>query len=57
MLGISVSKFHELVPVIVNKDPCIDCTSRLEQTPSESRHQNSIRHTTLLWGQTDFFKR
>ena len=48
MLGITVSKFHELVPVVENKDPH-RLHARLEQTPSESRFQNSTRHTKLLW--------
>ena len=51
--GISVSKFHELVPVVENKDPH-RLHACLEQTPSESHLRNSIRHT-LLWGRTDFF--
>ena len=53
MLGISVSKFHELVPLVENKDSC-QLHARLEQTSSKSHLQNSTRHT-LLWGRTDFF--
>ena len=55
LLGIPVSKFHELVPVVENKDPH-RLHPRLEQTPSESHFKNSTRHT-LLWGQTEFFSR
>ena len=51
---ISVSKFHELVPVVENKDPN-RLHAHLEQTPSESHLQNSTRHTTLLWDRTNFF--
>ena len=54
MLGISVSKFHKLIPVVENKD-LHRLLARLEQTPSESHIQNSTRHTTLLWGWTNFF--
>ena len=53
MLGISVSKFHELVPVVENKDP-YRLHACLEQTPSEPDPQNSTR-CTLLWGRADFF--
>ena len=52
MLGISVSKIHEIVTVVENYDPQL-LRARLEQTPSESHLQNSTRHTTLLWGRTD----
>ena len=51
MLGISVSKFHELVPVVENKDSH-PLHTRLKQTPSESHLQNATRHTTLLLGRT-----
>ena len=54
MLGISISKFHELVPVVENKDPH-RLLARLEQTPSESHLQSCTKYTTLLWGKTDFF--
>ena len=54
-LGISISKFHELVPVVENKHPH-RLHARLEQTPSESHLQNSTKHTTILWGQTNFLK-
>ena len=53
MLDISISKFHELIPVVENEDPC-QLLALLEQTPSESHLQNSTRHSTLLWGWTDF---
>ena len=49
MLGISVTKFQELVPVVVNR-----LHTYLEQTPSESHLQNSTRHTTLRWSRTYF---
>ena len=51
MLGISVSKFHELV--LVDKD-LHRLHARLEQTFSES-HQNSTRQKTLLLGRTNIF--
>ena len=54
MLDISVSKFHELVPVVKNNDPH-RLHTRLEQTPSESHIQNSTTHTELLWDRNDFF--
>ena len=54
MLGISVSKFHKLVPVVKNKDPH-RLHDRLEHIPSESHLQNSTRYTTLLWDRTDIF--
>ena len=54
MLGISVLKFQELIPLVENKDPH-QLHAHLEQTPSESSLQNSTRHTTLLWGHTNFF--
>ena len=54
MLGISVSNFHELVPVVENKDPHT-LHARLEQTPSESHLQISTKHTILLWARTDVF--
>ena len=54
MLGISVSKFHEFVPVVENKDPH-RLYARLEQTPSESHLQNSKKHTAVLCGRTYFF--
>ena len=39
MLGVSVSKFHELVSVVENKDP-YGLHVRLEQTPTASKfHQ------------------
>ena len=44
MLDSSISKFHELVPVVESKDP-----HRLHA----AHLQNSTRNT-LLWGQTDF---
>ena len=53
MLGISVSKFHKLIPDVGNKDLHWQ-HARLE-TPNESHLQNSTRHTLLLWGQTKFF--
>ena len=53
MLGISVSKFHEFVPVVENKDPH-RLNAHLKQTPSESHLQNSTTYT-LLWGQPIFF--
>ena len=54
MLDISVSKFHELVPVVEYKDPH-HLHAHLEQTVSESHLQNSTRHTTFLWYQISFF--
>ena len=54
MLGVSVSKFHELVPVVENGDQHRIHT-RLEQTLSDSHLQNSTRHTTLFWGRTICF--
>ena len=42
-----------MVPVDGSKD-LHRLQACLEQTPSESHLQNSTRHTTLLWGQTDF---
>ena len=53
MLGISVSKFHELFPVVENEDPH-RLHARLGQTPSESHLKNSTRHT-LLWGRLIIF--
>ena len=53
MLGIFVSKFHEFIPVVENKDPH-RLHVRLEQTPSESHLQNSTRHTKLFWDWTIF---
>ena len=52
MMGISVSKFHEPVPVVENKDPQ-RLHGHLKQTLSESHFQISIRHTTLIWGRAD----
>ena len=52
MLGISVSKFHELFPVVENVDPH-RLHARLEQIPSETHLQSSTRDI-LLWGRTDF---
>ena len=53
MPGISISKFHGRVPLLENND-----SHRLHacwgETPSESHLQNSIRHTSLLWGRTHF---
>ena len=40
--------------VVENKNPH-RLHVRLEQTPSESHLQTSTRHTTLLWGRTEFF--
>ena len=54
MLGSSVSKFHELVPVVENKDPH-RLHSHLEQTLSELNLQNSTRDSTLFRSRTDFF--
>ena len=54
MLGILVSKFHQLVPVVENKDPH-RLHARLEQTPSGSHLQNSTRHITLLWERNYFY--
>ena len=54
MLDISVSKFHEVVPLVENKVPH-RLHARLEQTPSESHPQICTRHTTVHWGRTDFF--
>ena len=53
MLGNFVSKFHELVLVVDNKDPH-RLNAHLEQTTNESYFQNITRHT-LFWGRTDVF--
>ena len=47
MLCICVTKFHELVPVVENKDPH-QLHACLEQTPNESHLQNSTRHNITL---------
>ena len=46
MLGITISKFNELVPVNVNKDQH-RLHARLEQTPSKSLLQNSNTYTNF----------
>ena len=51
-MGVSISKFHELVTVY--KYPH-RLRARLKQTLSELHFQNSTRYTTLLWGRTYFF--
>ena len=44
MLGISDLKYHELVPVVVNKH-LHRMQDRFEQTPNGSHIENSTRHT------------